>query len=54
MTGEPAEWMENWCDRVKNNGAQLFETGLTINLTPDAQTVLLLAKNLAKGSLLFN
>ena len=30
------EWMENWCDRVKNNGAQLFETGLTINLTPDA------------------
>ena len=28
--------MENWCDRVKNNGAQLFETGLTINLTPDA------------------
>ncbi len=30
------EWMENWCDRAKNNGAQLFETGLTINLTPDA------------------
>ena len=30
------EWMENWCDRVKNNGAQSFETGLTINLTPDA------------------
>ena len=30
------EWMENWCDRVKNNSAQLFETGLTIHLTPDA------------------
>ncbi len=31
------QWMEDWCGRVQNNGAQLFETGLTIQLTPDEE-----------------
>ncbi len=34
------QWMEDWCDRIKNNGAQLFETGLTIQLTPDADGII--------------
>lgn len=29
------EWMRNWESRVKENGAQLFREGLTVNDTPD-------------------
>ena len=31
------EWMENWCSRVTNNGANLFSKGLILNETPDAE-----------------
>ncbi len=29
------EWMKEWENRVKNDGAQLFEKGLTVNNEPD-------------------
>lgn len=29
------EWMRNWEERVTNAGAELFESGLTINDAPD-------------------
>lgn len=29
------EWMRNWVQRMKDDGCQVFEEGLIINLTPD-------------------
>lgn len=29
------QWMRDWEERVKNSGAVLFESGLTVNDTPD-------------------
>lgn len=33
------EWMRNWQARVESKGAQLFEEGLILNETPDADGV---------------
>ena len=30
------EWMRTWEERVKDDGAELFGSGLTVNNTPDA------------------
>ncbi len=30
------EWMRTWEERVKDDGAELFCSGLTVNNTPDA------------------
>ncbi|MCD4826616.1 MAG: flavodoxin [Acholeplasmataceae bacterium] len=31
------EWMDAWVDRVKDSGADLYETGLKINSTPSSE-----------------
>lgn len=31
------EWMVEWEQRTKNSGAQLFEKGFIVNLTPEAE-----------------
>lgn len=33
------EWMRNWEKRMKDDGCQLFENGLMLNLTPDGDGV---------------